>query len=229
MGCLWVRSVRCYHFTQHCNEGCTGRSALWPESRCTAQKCSLRSDPVSFDRAQHHARGVCQKLFSGIQFWSAKEIKLFAHNRAEQTLHISPVLISDGLTSIREAVRAGLGVAVPPAAGHLTIRPNTSLQYAVASRMKASQSVARWNAFAKGPSNSFPREPRPRERNPWSPGGAQRCCAAAKKPRSGLGLSNPGKAQRKAHPPMFWKISAQKPLGHFIAGITPQRLSKLDR
>jgi len=51
---------------------------------------------------------------SGIQFWSAKEIKLFAHNRAEQTLHISPVLISEGVTSIREAVRAGLGVAVLP-------------------------------------------------------------------------------------------------------------------
>ena len=145
-------------------------------------------------------------MFSGIQFWSAKEIKLFAHNRAEQTLHISPVLISDGVTSIREAVRAGLGVAVPPAAGHLTIRPQHEL--AIRSRLahaKASHSVARWNAFAKGPSNSFPREPRPRERNPWSPGGAQRCCAAAKKPRSGLGLSNPGKAQRKAHPPNVLK------------------------
>jgi DNA-binding transcriptional LysR family regulator len=51
---------------------------------------------------------------SGVQFWSAKEIKLFARNRAEQRLHISPVLISEGVTSIREAVRAGLGVAVLP-------------------------------------------------------------------------------------------------------------------
>src|ERR1700751_272347 len=34
--------------------------------------------------------------------------------RAEQTLHISPVLISEGLTSVCEAVRAGLGVAVLP-------------------------------------------------------------------------------------------------------------------
>ena len=51
---------------------------------------------------------------SGFQFWSAKEIKLFAQNRAEQTLHISPVLTSEGVTSIREAVRAGLGVAVLP-------------------------------------------------------------------------------------------------------------------
>lgn len=51
---------------------------------------------------------------SGRQFWSAKEIRLFARNRADQTLHISPVLISEGVTSIREAVRAGLGVAVLP-------------------------------------------------------------------------------------------------------------------
>jgi DNA-binding transcriptional LysR family regulator len=34
---------------------------------------------------------------SGIQFWSAKEIKLFAQNRAEQTLHISPVLMRNGI------------------------------------------------------------------------------------------------------------------------------------
>jgi DNA-binding transcriptional LysR family regulator len=43
---------------------------------------------------------------AGFQFWSAKEINLFARNRVEQTLHISPVLISEGVTSIREAVRA---------------------------------------------------------------------------------------------------------------------------
>jgi hypothetical protein len=40
---------------------------------------------------------------SGVQFWSAKDIKLFARNRAEQTLRLSPVLISEGGTSIREA------------------------------------------------------------------------------------------------------------------------------
>jgi DNA-binding transcriptional LysR family regulator len=45
---------------------------------------------------------------------SAKEIKLFASHRAEQTLHLSPVLISEGVRSTREAVRAGLGVAVLP-------------------------------------------------------------------------------------------------------------------
>ena len=46
--------------------------------------------------------------------FSAKEIKLFARHRAEQTLHLSPVLISEGVRSTREAVRAGLGVAVIP-------------------------------------------------------------------------------------------------------------------
>ena len=34
--------------------------------------------------------------------------------RAEETLRISPVLISEGVTSIREAARAGLRVAVLP-------------------------------------------------------------------------------------------------------------------
>lgn len=47
-------------------------------------------------------------------FSSAKEIRLFTRHRAEQTLHLSPVLISEGVRSTREAVRAGLGVAVLP-------------------------------------------------------------------------------------------------------------------
>jgi DNA-binding transcriptional LysR family regulator len=51
---------------------------------------------------------------SGSQFWSAKEITLFGRNGAEQTLGISPVLVSEGLTSVREATRAGLGIAVLP-------------------------------------------------------------------------------------------------------------------
>ena len=51
---------------------------------------------------------------SGVQFWSPKEIKLFARNGTEQTLHLSPVLISEGVASVREAVRAGVGVAVLP-------------------------------------------------------------------------------------------------------------------
>jgi DNA-binding transcriptional LysR family regulator len=51
---------------------------------------------------------------SGVQFGSSEQVKLFTRNRAEQTLHISPVLISEGMTSVLEAVRAGLGVAVLP-------------------------------------------------------------------------------------------------------------------
>lgn len=51
---------------------------------------------------------------TGFQFWSSNEITLFGPNRAEQPLQISPVLISEGVTSTREAVRAGLGVAVLP-------------------------------------------------------------------------------------------------------------------
>jgi DNA-binding transcriptional LysR family regulator len=52
---------------------------------------------------------------AGFQFWNTKELKLSARNRADQTLHLSPVLISEGVTSIREAVRAGLGISVLPA------------------------------------------------------------------------------------------------------------------
>ena len=50
----------------------------------------------------------------GFQFWSSKEITLFARNGVEQTLPISPILISEGLTSVREATRAGLGIAILP-------------------------------------------------------------------------------------------------------------------
>jgi DNA-binding transcriptional LysR family regulator len=51
---------------------------------------------------------------AGFQFWSANAIKVFGRNRAEQTLHISPVLISENVTSILEAVRAGLGLSALP-------------------------------------------------------------------------------------------------------------------
>jgi DNA-binding transcriptional LysR family regulator len=37
---------------------------------------------------------------AGVQFWGAKEVKLFGRNRAEQTLQLSPVLISEGATSM---------------------------------------------------------------------------------------------------------------------------------
>lgn len=49
-----------------------------------------------------------------MQFWSAKEVTLHGTNQAEQTIAISPILVSEGVTSIREAVRAGLGIAVLP-------------------------------------------------------------------------------------------------------------------
>jgi DNA-binding transcriptional LysR family regulator len=51
---------------------------------------------------------------AGSQFWNAREITLFSRDGQEQTLRISPVLISEGVTSIREAVRDGLGVALLP-------------------------------------------------------------------------------------------------------------------
>ncbi len=51
---------------------------------------------------------------AGSQFWSSKEITVFGRDGAEQTLHISPVLICEGVTSVREVVRDGLGVALLP-------------------------------------------------------------------------------------------------------------------
>lgn len=51
---------------------------------------------------------------AGSQFWSAKDITLWGRDGDEQSLPISPVLISEGVTSTREAVRASLGVALLP-------------------------------------------------------------------------------------------------------------------
>jgi DNA-binding transcriptional LysR family regulator len=51
---------------------------------------------------------------AGSQFWSAKEITLFGRDGVEQTLRIAPVLIAEGVTSIREAVRDGLGISLLP-------------------------------------------------------------------------------------------------------------------
>ena len=50
----------------------------------------------------------------GYQFWSSKEVTLFARDGVEQTLPISPILISEGLTSVREATLSGLGIAILP-------------------------------------------------------------------------------------------------------------------
>jgi DNA-binding transcriptional LysR family regulator len=51
---------------------------------------------------------------AGSQFWNAKEITLFDRNGGERKLPIAPVLISEGVTSTREAVRDGLGVSLLP-------------------------------------------------------------------------------------------------------------------
>ncbi len=51
---------------------------------------------------------------SGFQFWNAREIELFTRNRAAQTIHVAPVLLSEGVTSMREAARCGLGVSLLP-------------------------------------------------------------------------------------------------------------------
>ena len=46
------------------------------------------------------------------RFGVGKDVTLYSAKRGEQTFRISPVLISEGVTSLREAVRAGLGIAV---------------------------------------------------------------------------------------------------------------------
>jgi DNA-binding transcriptional LysR family regulator len=51
---------------------------------------------------------------AGAQFGGSEEVTLSAPKRAEQTLRIAPVLISEGVTSLREAARAGIGVGVLP-------------------------------------------------------------------------------------------------------------------
>ena len=51
---------------------------------------------------------------SGHQFREAHKITLYDPNRTERTLSIAPVLTSEGVTSIREAVLAGLGIALLP-------------------------------------------------------------------------------------------------------------------
>jgi DNA-binding transcriptional LysR family regulator len=51
---------------------------------------------------------------SGTQFWSAREVTLYPRDGGEQTIPISPILVSEGLTSVCEATRTGLGVAVLP-------------------------------------------------------------------------------------------------------------------
>src|SRR5262245_8937209 len=51
---------------------------------------------------------------SGTQFGDQKEITLLDAEHKEQRISIAPVMISEGVTSIREATRMGLGVSILP-------------------------------------------------------------------------------------------------------------------
>jgi DNA-binding transcriptional LysR family regulator len=51
---------------------------------------------------------------SGSQFGDPKEITLLDVDHKEQKISIAPVMISEGVTSIREATRMGLGVSILP-------------------------------------------------------------------------------------------------------------------
>lgn len=48
------------------------------------------------------------------QFGGSEKVTLSAPKREAQTFRITPLLISEGVTSLREAARAGLGIAVLP-------------------------------------------------------------------------------------------------------------------
>jgi DNA-binding transcriptional LysR family regulator len=71
----------------------------------------IKSRPAVKDLAQ--LKSWPWVSLEGSQFWSAREITL-SRDGQEQTLRIAPVLVSEGVTSVREAVRTGLGVAVLP-------------------------------------------------------------------------------------------------------------------
>lgn len=51
---------------------------------------------------------------SSTQFGGSKDVTVFAPGEAEQTLSIAPIMIAEGVTSLREAARMGLGIAVLP-------------------------------------------------------------------------------------------------------------------
>lgn len=51
---------------------------------------------------------------AGAQFGGSKEVKLYSTRSGEVTLPISPIFISEGATSMREAARTGLGICVLP-------------------------------------------------------------------------------------------------------------------
>jgi len=51
---------------------------------------------------------------SGAQFGGSKAVTLYCAKKTDQVIPISPLLISEGVTSLREAVRSGLGIGVLP-------------------------------------------------------------------------------------------------------------------
>ncbi|RYD49260.1 MAG: LysR family transcriptional regulator, partial [Verrucomicrobiaceae bacterium] len=51
---------------------------------------------------------------AGSHFWGSAEVRVYGRNNAEHLIRISPVLTCEGVTSIREAVRCGLGISVLP-------------------------------------------------------------------------------------------------------------------
>jgi len=51
---------------------------------------------------------------SGAQFGATNEVRLQCPGQDEQILHVKPVMTAEGVTSLREAARMGLGVAVMP-------------------------------------------------------------------------------------------------------------------
>ena len=51
---------------------------------------------------------------SGRHFWDTTQISLRSPDGSEQALRITPVLLSEGVTSVREAVKEGLGIALLP-------------------------------------------------------------------------------------------------------------------
>jgi DNA-binding transcriptional LysR family regulator len=59
-------------------------------------------------------RGWPWLALAGAQFGGSTSVTLTAPKSAAQTIAIAPVLVSEGVTSLREAARAGIGVVVLP-------------------------------------------------------------------------------------------------------------------
>lgn len=77
----------------------------------TASPALVKSRPIVKELAQLESWPWVS--IDGSQFWSAREVTLSCGDK-EQTLRISPILRAEGVTSVREAVRTGLGIAVLP-------------------------------------------------------------------------------------------------------------------